>query len=1562
VKQQEMILVEVLNDSLKHCKVGILVKGLVEISPADVVQALEAGNDLSVVAVGYTLGKKDNAISSNIENAIKWRNAPEKAGKVVAFVKSESNKLHSLREFDVVTERMLSERLVSDRESTKDGNAPTRRFWAALKNSVALFSFGRLAEFVEQIENRANSPSAIPDNLWRLGLLRDASILSAKSNPEERLKLNRKMITDIGQLSEDNRRRLTQSLSKVEASKKQDYQDAYRKLQEFFKYGKLETLEGLDFDTVQKLLSAAKEKLAVGSGGDSDVGRNGGEASVYPKKINPKERDEIIADAVVSPTEDGNESLKELAGRLEKRFENQVDEENDEDKPISGKFDDRPVELGAFDSPLRKLVGAFCTEENWGGVMTTEEAVLRDAVASCVTAEKVFFTPRSGQSPVSFDGTPVFTLLERFDGLFKEKRMDTVDVFKSIVEKLIENRKKLLVGMDFVMFFPVLGFGGFSKDGKLRDALFGYVDAWMALLQAYCRNNAAMHEVSPQGARAVARALLALDVLYIQTSNEWKGILSPLHPLYLWRFYEVFKSLEHRDSWGDEDAERLKRVLIALPQVLNFLVVDSQITGNTAAVELPCSGSCEMLPTFENKTNRYLGSDGVEAVKDVLSRWLAFAPYSAGELRLCTVDAPDHVSILRNLGEFFRRKDPCGKIVYSIFLTRGQNGNREIAQLDYDKKDCEIGEWIRLGRLQVNIRNVRNLTVVKDELKMRPVHVAFYFDQSDYGIEYGPVNRQLYITPLVVTYDYEYDILRQRGEIFPSSDSESGMVGDYHRLMRFSGMVSADRTPRPTYRPDADTRGVTSVVSDGLTQWLVAADRTMSNYMPEETLPIGEKRWGRRMVGIWASKSSRVIGQYETLLRKYNLYPDKEILRSVFTEFGHISSDGLVSIPQSGGDANANESRRKGLVGTVFAAKWFTQRHPGSLVASLDTPDARLWLHNIPVDGGRTGNQRADLIGLCYDETVDLLRITPIEVKTRDESPDAKIEVSASSECPVLKGHAADQIATVIRLLQEIFANQNVDTGTPDMFVAARREVLKLQIVSECFRELHDHDWQQKWDRLFKRLFGKDAGNALQVELRGMLLHIKLGSLGKGNETECWYEKDTDCKIDFIELTSDDIQTAIFGANASPPPTIDFDETMPDGQSEIAADDIRVDDVDIAKTNSESDERGTVETVAIELPYPVSATQNDSEDIFRLIRDFKRSCSERGIQIEECQAERAVVGPGVIRFPFKLFRGQKRQTVSNHLEDIGREMRRSGILIQVIPNSDELYLDVPRLHRDKVLFSDIIDKLPEVSSPERLPFALGRTPDGRGLIKDLSECPHLLVGGSTGSGKTVFLWTLLISLIKTHPSEKSLQILLSSSGLEDFTHFENLPHLFGGKIYSDVIETTEQITGVVFKEFERRKEILIKAREENIQRYNETHKDKLSPLVVIIDEFADLTDHLGTKKEKEAFFTPIRQIAQIGRKRGIHLVLCTQRPAADLVPTNIKAQLNARLALRVNDYQSSKMILDDTGAQHLQKHGDMLFKDMAEMERAQGYFVSATEIENLLTTVALTARLTTGAT
>ena len=201
--------------------------------------------------------------------------------------------------------------------------------------------------------------------------------------------------------------------------------------------------------------------------------------------------------------------------------------------------------------------------------------------------------------------------------------------------------------------------------------------------------------------------------------------------------------------------------------------------------------------------------------------------------------------------------------------------------------------------------------------------------------------------------------------------------------------------------------------------------------------------------------------------------------------------------------------------------------------------------------------------------------------------------------------------------------------------------------------------------------------------------------------------------------------------------------------------------------------------------------------------------------------------------------------------------------------------------------------------------------------------PHMLVGGSTGSGKSVFLFTMLASMLMTHPKKEDMQLILSSSKLEDFIHFEGLPHLYSGKIISDATEATSVIKDVVFQESERRGKLLAEARVANIAEYNKNSTEKLPPIVVVIDEFADLADQLETTKERNAFYKPVQRIAQAGRSRGIHLVICTQRPEAKLVPATTKAQLNGRVALRVNDGISSRMIIEAPDAQYLQKHGDI---------------------------------------
>ena len=1480
---KQSLVIGLLIEKMADSKVGILAKGISDIQPAEIAVELSSQrkSHVYVAAVGYDISadveEADYTLTPSIEKAVLWRSVPEYAGNIVVFVKTDTDKLHSLAEFDVVSLKDVSKYLL-EQQISNESNTPTQNFWRALQQTSDYYSFEAIMEFVQAVTNEGAAAEAIPNNMWRLNLLCDTDILGTKCKSDERLTRNRELIFAIGQLSEDSRKKLSRSLARTKGDDRVRLQNAYNLLQNLYKYGNRDTLRKLNFATVQELFSASKANESkkkrnpprTSDGVETDTPDITSEAA----PIRPKELGHLISDAIVNGDEEDIAAVKELLRELKKHFDPETEENNDSIPTISGVFDDRTIVIENHQSDLRKLVGTVCNEIAWGGLLETEESVLKDAISADIKSFSPF-NPVSIESMVAFHGgidgsQSLFDFITQFDAQFKAKNIETAELFIPIIEELLTLRGKLLSNLDMIMYYPVLSFG---VDEEARQTLIGYIEAWAKLYHAFNINEPAMREMSPSSTSFIARALLLLDVLYVETPKEWKAILLPLHPIFLWRYYEIFKTLPSKKAQlSEDDAVALTAVLTQLPQILSFVIANSIVTETSDDKVLPCSGNIEMLPTFENKTNRYLGDDGTQSIGEILTRWIGFAPYTKNEIRICSVDAPDLIANIRAIKSFMD-KNGCERVVYDVYLTRKQNGNTELSKLDYSGNDYEIGEFIRQNKIAISIRNVESASEVKAALSEKPVHVAFYFDQSAYAIEFGPNNKNLYINPLVVTYDYDFDEIQHRGSIFPSSEMDSGLIGDYHKLMKSADVISNNMNPRTTYNGSADMTAVVSTIQEGMVQWLVAADRDTNNYDPDGAIPIGEMQYDRRMVNVWASSDSRIITQYLTMLRAYNLYPKPETLIDILKNFGHIASNGLISIPKFGADAQAIDNKKKGLIGTLFAASWYTRNNQDSLVASLDDDKARLWLQD-----SRFGNERADLVGLKYIAETNTLLIQPIEVKTRDESPDATITKSDDGR-QLISGHAAGQIASIVGMLKDVFS---VDENSSDMFIAARREILKYQIVSECFRNVHDSEWQKRWCAILKKAFGNGTSGNINIQVSGLLIHIKLSEVSGGKVVQCVYADSDegsieyrDCPIEYRLLSAKEIQQEVLGEGTVLKETLvaDYDsDEVPESNEEGTViyefgnpvySMVAEPQTKYGTTPKEAvAEVAEIQTEPVEVGTPEKIEELNgvsTEEIEQLVKDFKRSCGDYHVSLRECDAKSTVVGPSVIRLKFKLGRGQALQGLESHLEDIGREMKRTGVIIQQVPNSDELLLDVPRLQREKVLFKDVISSIPAVTSPEQLFFPLGRTPNGKDLIEDLSQLPHMLVGGSTGSGKSVFLFTMLAAMLMTHPKKEDMQLILSSSKLEDFIHFEGLPHLYSGKIISDAAEATRVIKEVIFEESERRGRLLAEARVANIVEYNKKATEKLAPIVVVIDEFADLADQLEVTVKTGSGWTDMGQ-------------------------------------------------------------------------------------------------------
>lgn len=1522
-----------LKEKLENARIGVVIKGIADIVPYTIaaVVADALGRTLLAAIVGYNSVDMQNEMvvaEDNIEKAVEWRSIPDNAGRIVVFVKTEMPKMHSLSDLDVLTTRDLSLWLIDWIANETAQNTPTRDFWNMLKHEVSAFPLSMLEDFISAVYTERQDYEAISNNLWRLGLLKDDKILDSNKNSIERFRQNRELLIKMGQLSEESRRKISSTLSKASAQNKERLTKSYKGLQEFYRRGGIEPLRELSFEAVSELLVSSKRPAPSPVPPVDEPSQGEAPTNTTPPphtdinntNIRGRELAEEIGRHLLMNNEEGENALNDLADYLRGYLADQRGDIPSTTMPERG-FGGRSVELEKPDSDIRRLIGYACSADTWGGLCKTDCLLLKDAIRKAKPEDIIKYDPNSEQQGVLSQS--FFSLLKSCD-----RYIESGDKFDAILEKLVAARNILAEQIDMIISYPFVLFGG---DAAVRTALFDYIEAYSVLYRCFKDNP--VHREDPQVARFIANEILRLEVIYIKTPKEWKAILTPLHPFNLWRFYELIKSVrEENDSLTETEQSQLSKALPQLPHLLHYLVKASD-EFDSETITLPQSGSMGSLPTYENKTNRFLGNDGVEFIKDLLNRWIAFSPYTRHEIRISLFDTPDIHQSLKMVLEFLKESTICERVVVDTYFTRGQNIGGELARIDYDDKDHELSERLKDGSLVLHWYMKDSLSDAVNALNNRPAHIAYFFDQSQYKIGYGPNIRQLYVSPLVVSYDYEYSDAMHRGTIAPSSQAETGLFGDYHAIINFAAPMPAGQSLRMTFNATVDLQPINNILAGENAVWLVVADRVLTPYAPVAAIPLGEQRSGQRDLGVWASSSSKVVEQYKDLLRRYNLYPEEGLLSKLIYNFAHIASGGIISLPRYGGSTDVLEKKRKGLLGTVFAAAWYTKKYPGALVASLDSKLARLWLSS-----RGDSEERADLIGLRVEN--DSLIIEPIEVKTHKDLDDIR-EVIDSNGQKRLEGKPVSQIEAMLKVLSSVF----LEEASQSIFTPARREVLKYQLHTECFREVHDRNWQKDWYLRLKAAFAIPCSIVPQIQ--GLIIHVFLEENG-----ECEIMNYDPQSLSLVILKSKDVQALI-----NPISSIDNAEaTSPQSASTTEENIENQADMEVNPIGAEQGQSTNEEVYA-----PVEATRAESvpireagyiyvttpmEDVNEIARSFRRAAQGYRIQVEDCDPNRAIVGPSVIRFYVRLARGQSLDPLRNNLEDIGREMCRSNLLVNTILNSNEISLDIPRAQREFMPLSRGLERLPSITSPEQLYFPIGVTPEGQDLIRNLGEMPHLLVGGSTGSGKTVLLYSLLTALIQTHPEPSSMRLFLSSSGLEDFIFFEGLPHLETGRIITDAREAVELIQNLISTEFDRRAQILTEARCPNIIEYNRNNEDKMPPLVVVVDEFADLTDQLG--RNKDAFYTNIRRIAQIGRKRGIHLVLCTQRPSANLVPTDIRSQMNSRIALRVNDAASSRMILELPGAQNLQNKGDLLYKENENMMRAQGYYITARELDSLL--------------
>jgi len=363
------------------------------------------------------------------------------------------------------------------------------------------------------------------------------------------------------------------------------------------------------------------------------------------------------------------------------------------------------------------------------------------------------------------------------------------------------------------------------------------------------------------------------------------------------------------------------------------------------------------------------------------------------------------------------------------------------------------------------------------------------------------------------------------------------------------------------------------------------------------------------------------------------------------------------------------------------------------------------------------------------------------------------------------------------------------------------------------------------------------------------------------------------------------------------------------------------------------------------LESPIKLSDQDrsqiEEQIIKTSELLQDKFAEFNIDVE---VKNVNIGPIITQYELEPAAGVKLSKIAALSDDLALAIKAKSIRIQApIPGRGLVGIEIPNPTRDMIYLRDLLLSEDMRKHKSRLAFGLGKDIAGKPIVADLARMPHLLIAGATGSGKSVCINTILMSLImRTTPDE--LRLILIDPKRVELTGYANLPHLIG-EVITDPDSAQETMYWCV-KEMERRLATFEEAKVRDISSYNEKCKtddemEKMPYIVIVIDEFADLIMTSGKDIEM-----PITRLAQMARAVGMHLILATQRPSIKVITGLIKANFPARIAFQVSTRVDSRVILDNIGAEKLLGSGDMLFipPGKGDVERIHGAYVSDSEI------------------
>jgi S-DNA-T family DNA segregation ATPase FtsK/SpoIIIE len=358
--------------------------------------------------------------------------------------------------------------------------------------------------------------------------------------------------------------------------------------------------------------------------------------------------------------------------------------------------------------------------------------------------------------------------------------------------------------------------------------------------------------------------------------------------------------------------------------------------------------------------------------------------------------------------------------------------------------------------------------------------------------------------------------------------------------------------------------------------------------------------------------------------------------------------------------------------------------------------------------------------------------------------------------------------------------------------------------------------------------------------------------------------------------------------------------------------------------------------------------KEDKRELINSASKLEETLNSFGVEAKVVQVTK---GPSVTRFEIQPNAGVKVSKIVNLSDDIALSLAASGVRIEApIPGKSAVGIEVPNRELTPVYLREVIESQEFINPNKNLSFCLGKDIAGNCVVSDLTKMPHMLIAGATGSGKSVCINTLIISLLYKY-SPEDVKLLMIDPKVVELSVYNGIPHLLI-PVVTDPKKAAAALNWAV-NEMTRRYKLFAENNVRNIEGYNDLVnkgrvQDKLPWIIVIVDELADLM--MVCPNDVEDY---IGRLAQMARASGMHLVIATQRPSVDVITGVIKANIPSRISFAVSSQIDSRTILDTAGAEKLLGKGDMLFYPVGESKpiRIQGAFISEEEVEKVVSSI-----------